>query len=47
MEATYLNMMKAVREAYKKDLLFRQELAMKDAERIEREKREAEEKEKT
>jgi hypothetical protein len=28
-------------------LLFRQELAMKDAERIEREKREAEEKEKT
>jgi hypothetical protein len=46
MEATYLNMMKAVREAYKKDLLFRQELARKEAERIEREKREAEEKEK-
>ncbi|KAK2389261.1 hypothetical protein QL285_062864 [Trifolium repens] len=45
MEVEFQNMMKAVREAYKKDLEFRKELARKEAERIEREKREAEERE--
>jgi hypothetical protein len=46
MEVGLQNMMKAVREAYKKDLEFSKELARKEAERIEREKREAEEREK-
>ncbi|KAK2369442.1 hypothetical protein QL285_082577 [Trifolium repens] len=39
------DMIEAVREAYKKDLEFRKELARLEAERIEREKREAEERE--
>jgi hypothetical protein len=46
MEVGLQNIMKAVREAYKKDLEFRKELARKEKERIEREKREAEEREK-
>jgi hypothetical protein len=39
MEVGLQNIMKAVREAYKKDLEFRKELARKEKERIERERR--------
>jgi hypothetical protein len=46
MEVGFQNMMKAVREAYKKDLEFRKELARLEAERIEQEKKEAVEREK-
>ncbi|KAK2382479.1 hypothetical protein QL285_070010 [Trifolium repens] len=45
MEVEFQNMMKAVREAYKKDLEFRKELARLEAERLEKEKKEAEERE--
>ncbi|KAK2409491.1 hypothetical protein QL285_044912 [Trifolium repens] len=46
MEAGLQNMMKAIRESYKKDLEFSKELARLEAERIEQEKREAGEREK-
>jgi chromosome segregation ATPase len=45
MEVEFQNMMKAVREAYKKDLEFRKELARLEVERLEKEKKEAEERE--
>ncbi|WJX93455.1 hypothetical protein P8452_74974 [Trifolium repens] len=45
MEVGFQNMMKAIREAYKKDLEFRKELARLEAERLEKEKKEAEERE--
>jgi hypothetical protein len=46
MEIGLQNMLRAIRESYKKDLEFRKELARLEAERIEREKREAAEREK-
>ena len=45
MEAGLQNMMKAIRESYKKDLEFTKELARLEAERIEQEKRETAERE--
>jgi membrane protein involved in colicin uptake len=45
MEIGLQNMMRAIRESYKRDLEFRKELARLEAERIEQEKREAEERE--
>ncbi|WJX67094.1 hypothetical protein P8452_51589 [Trifolium repens] len=45
MEVGLQNMMRAIRESYKRDLEFRKELASLDAEKIEQEKREAEERE--
>ncbi|KAK2444435.1 hypothetical protein QL285_015462 [Trifolium repens] len=45
MEIGLQNMLRAIRESYKKDLEFKNELARLEAERIEQEKREAEERE--
>jgi hypothetical protein len=45
MESNFLDMMKAVRGAYKKDLFIRNDIARKEAERIEQERRKAEERE--
>jgi hypothetical protein len=45
MEAKFLEMTKAIKEAYKRDLNVRNELARKEAERIVQERREAEERE--
>jgi cysteinyl-tRNA synthetase len=45
MQKDFHHMIEAVREAYKKDLEFRKELARLEAERIEQEKREAGERE--
>ena len=45
MEIGLQNMLRAIRESYKKDLEFRKELARLEVERIEREKREAAERE--
>ncbi|KAK2450688.1 hypothetical protein QL285_009797 [Trifolium repens] len=44
-EENLMSMMTAIREAYKKDLNFRNELARKEEERLERERLEAEERE--